>query len=372
MSMPAPAEPVATILPVPAVRTEGVSFAYGEGSAHFKVLFDISLALPPGQLAVLTGPSGSGKTTLLTLLGGLRRLQQGRIEVLGRDLAGLSSSELVPVRRDIGFIFQMHNLFDSLTATENVRMALELSGRPPGEVRRAAQDMLTRLGLGERLDSKPRALSGGQRQRVAIARALANKPRLVLADEPTAALDKESTRNVVCLFKEMTVEDGAAVLMVTHDHRIIELADRLIHMVDGRIASDIMLDNELRVAEFLKGVEPFSALNPADLTRIAETATLRHYEPGEVIVREGDAGDNLFLISEGEVEVVRHDHEVARLGPAEFFGEAALISGEPRNATVIATEPVDAYVVTKDELNVAMQHSTRFRQQLRRFFLRRK
>ena len=373
MTMTAPApEPVAAIRPAPVVRTEGVNFAYGEGAAHFKVLFDISLELPPGQLAVLTGPSGSGKTTLLTLIGGLRTLQEGRIEVLGRDLSGLSQSELVPVRRDIGFIFQMHNLFDSLTATENVRMALELSGRPSADIRHAAQDMLTRLGLGERLDSKPRALSGGQRQRVAIARALANTPSLVLADEPTAALDKESTRNVVALFKQMTVEHGTAVLMVTHDHRIIELADRLIHMVDGRIASDVMLDNEMRVAEFLKGVEPFSALNPADLAHIAETATLRHYEPGEVIVREGDAGDELFLISDGEVEVVRHDHEVARLGPAEFFGEAALLSGEPRNATVVATEPVDVYVVEKEELDVALKHSTRFRQQLRRFFIRRR
>ncbi len=170
----------------------------------------------------------------------------------------------------------------------------------------------------------------------------------------------------------MTVETGAAVLMVTHDHRIIELADRLIHMVDGRIASDVMLDNDMRVAEFLKGVEPFSALNPAELTRIAETATLRHFEAGEVIIREGDTGEELFLISEGEVEVLRHDHEVARLGPADFFGEAALLSGQPRNATVIATEAVDAYVVDKEELSAAMQHSSKFRQQLRRVFVRRR
>jgi putative ABC transport system ATP-binding protein len=160
--------------------------------------------------------------------------------------------------------------------------------------------------------------------------------------------------------------------MVTHDHRIIELADRLIHMVDGRIASDMPLDNEMRVAEFLKSVEPFSALNPADLSRIAETATLRHYEPGEVIIREGDIGDQLFLISEGQVEVMRHDLEVARLGPADFFGEVAVLSGQPRNATVIAVEPVDAYVVDKEELDAAMLHSTRFRQQLRRFFIRRR
>lgn len=363
---------LSTITPPNAVRAESVEFAYGHGQARNRVLFDISLEMPRGQLAVLTGPSGSGKTTLLTLIGALRSLQKGRIEVLGRDLSGLSAQALVPVRRDIGFIFQMHNLFDSLTATENVRMSLELGDRTPDENRDAARAMLKELGLGERLNSKPRMLSGGQRQRVAIARALANHPKLVLADEPTAALDKESTRKVVALFKRMTAEDGAAVLMVTHDHRIIELADRLIHMVDGRIASDVILDNEMRISEFLKSVEPFSALNPADLTRIAETAVLRHYEPGDVIIHEGEAGEELFLISAGEVEVVRHDHEVARLGPAEFFGEVSLISGEPRNATVIATEPVDLYVVEKEELNVAMQHSSRFRQQLRRFFMRRR
>jgi putative ABC transport system ATP-binding protein len=355
-----------------AARIEGVDFSYGQGPARNKVLFDVSFGLPPGQLAVLTGPSGSGKTTLLTLIGGLRSLQKGRIEVLGHNLSGLSPRELVPVRREIGFIFQLHNLFDSLTARENVRMALELGGHPADAIPMLARDILTELGLGDRLDAKPRALSGGQRQRVAIARALANRPKLVLADEPTAALDKESTRKVIALFKRMTVESGTAVLMVTHDHRIIELADRLIHMVDGRIASDVMLDNELRVTEFLKGVEPFSALNPADLTRIAETATLRHFEPGEVIIREGDAGGELFLISEGEVEVIRHDHEVARLGPAEFFGEVALLSGEPRNATVVAVEPVDAYVVEKDELDAAMRKSLRFREQLRRVFVRRR
>jgi putative ABC transport system ATP-binding protein len=356
----------------PAVQIDGLSFAFGEGGARNDVLFDISLELLPGQLAVLTGPSGSGKTTLLTLIGGLRSLQQGRVEVLGHDLSRLSPRELVLVRRDIGFIFQMHNLFDSLSAAENVRMAIELSGRPPAETRRAAADMLGRLGLHDRVDYKPRQLSGGQRQRVAIGRALANLPKLVLADEPTAALDKDATKNVLGLLKQLTLENDTAVLMVTHDHRIIDLADRLIHMVDGRIASDVMLDNAGRIREFLKTIEPFSALDPAELAPLAEAATLRHFEAGEVIIREGEVGEELFLISEGEVEVLRHDHEVARLGPADFFGEASLISGEPRNATVVATEPLDAYVVPKEDLAMAMKKSTRFRQQLRRFFLRRR
>jgi putative ABC transport system ATP-binding protein len=361
-----------TIAPTaPAVRVQRLNFAYGEGAARNDVLFDVSLELPAGQLTVLTGPSGSGKTTLLTLIGGLRTLQGGLVEVLGRELTGLSAHELVLVRRDIGFIFQMHNLFDSLSASENVRMALELGNHAEKDVREAAHDILQRLGLGNRVDYKPHSLSGGQRQRVAIARALANRPRLVLADEPTAALDKDATMNVLGLLKQMTAECGTAVLMVTHDHRIMDLADRLIHMVDGHIASDVMLDNAGRIREFLKTVEPFSALNPADLSEIAEVATLRHFEPGEVIIREGEVGEEMFLIAEGEVEVLREDHEVARLGSAEFFGEGSVISGEPRNATVVATEPVDAYVVRRDELAAAMKKSSRFRAQLRRFFLRR-
>jgi putative ABC transport system ATP-binding protein len=160
--------------------------------------------------------------------------------------------------------------------------------------------------------------------------------------------------------------------MVTHDHRIIELADRLIHMVDGRIATDTMLDNEMRVAEFLKSIEPFSALDQAELAHIAETATQQHFEPGEIIIREGDVGNELYLISEGEVEVMRADHELARLGPADFFGEVALLSGQPRNATVVATQPTDVYVVDKREFDEAMRHSSRFRQQLRRIFQRRR
>jgi putative ABC transport system ATP-binding protein len=231
--------------------------------------------------------------------------------------------------------------------------------------------MLERLGLGHRIDHKPHALSGGQRQRVAIARALANHPRLVLADEPTAALDKEATHTVVNLLKEMTVEHGTAVLMVTHDHRIIELADRLVHMVDGRIASDIVLNDALRICEFLKGVEAFKNLTPHELTNVAERMTRKQFMPNEVIIREGDVGEELFLISEGEVEVDREGHEVARLGPGDFFGELSLMSGNPRNATVVATRPVDTYVLGKDDFRAAIEASSGFREQLRRVYFAR-
>ena len=355
----------------PAVRAEAIDFHYGQGDSRNQVLFDISIEIPPGQLVVMTGPSGSGKTTLLTLIGGLRTLQQGRLELLGQDVTQLSAAELVRVRREIGFIFQMHNLFDSLSAIENVRMALQLGPFPPAEMRGRAREILEQLGLGHRVDYKPRSLSGGQRQRVAIARALANYPQLVLADEPTAALDMHATRNVVSRLKDMTVDAGSAILMVTHDHRIIELADRLVHMVDGRIVSDVVLSDALRICEFLKGVDTFKSLTPAELTNIAEKVTRRHYEAGDVVIRQGDEGDELFLISEGEVEVERQGHEVARLGPAEFFGELALISGEPRNATVVATAPLDTYVLGKDEFRAAVEQSASFREQLRRVYFQR-
>jgi putative ABC transport system ATP-binding protein len=365
-----PCYPLAT--EAAAVRAEGVNFSYGEGEARFQVLFDNRIAIAPGQLVVMTGPSGSGKTTLLTLIGGLRSLQEGRIEVLGHDLSGLGARELVWVRRDIGFIFQLHNLFESLTAYENVKMAVQLAGgHSAAGIRERTVGMLQRLGLGHRIEHKPHSLSGGQRQRVAIARALANQPKLVLADEPTAALDKEASHTVVQLFKEMTVEHGTAILMVTHDHRIIELADRLVHMVDGRIVSDIVLNDALRICEFLKGVEAFKNLTPHELTNVAERMTRRQFMPGEIIIREGDIGEELFLISEGEVEVDRAGHEVARLGAGDFFGELALMSGNPRNANVVATRPVNTYVLGKDDFDAAIQASTSFREQLRRVYFAR-
>jgi len=358
--------------PGPVVQATGVNFAYGEGDARNQVLFDIRLAVAPGQLVVMTGPSGSGKTTLLTLFGALRSLQEGRIDVLGHDLSRLGPSGLVRVRRDIGFIFQMHNLFESLTAYENVKMAMQLAGGDSAAaLRQRGVAMLERLGLGARIDYKPRSLSGGQRQRVAIARALANRPKLVLADEPTAALDPASTRNVVRLFKELTDEDGTAILMVTHDPRIVELADRLVHMVDGRIVSDIMLNDALRICEFLKGVEGFKNLTPIELTHIAEHMTKRHYMPGDMVIREGDAGHELFLVSDGAVRVERSGGEVARLGPGEFFGELALMSGAPRNATVVAADPLEVYVLGEAEFHAAIGASASFREQLRRVYFMR-
>ena len=368
----AAAPPVARpAAPEPAIRVDGLNHYFGEGEARNQVLFGNSIEIPAGQLVVMTGPSGAGKTTLLTLIGALRSVHEGRIEVLGRDLSRLGGGDLVEVRRDIGFIFQMHNLFDALSAYENVKMAAQLANGELGDMRQRCAGILERLGLGHRIDHKPRFLSGGERQRVAIGRALVNQPRLILADEPTAALDKDSTMNVINLLKQTTIDYGAAVMMVTHDHRIIDSADRLVHMVDGRIMSDVVLHDALRICEFLRPIDLFKALTPQQLTDVAEHMQKRHFAAGETIIREGQPGEEFFLISDGEVEVIRADHEVARLGPGGFFGEVALISGEPRNATVVAEGGVDAYALGKTDFQTALATSQSFRDQLYRVYFMR-
>jgi putative ABC transport system ATP-binding protein len=355
----------------PVVRVEGLNHYYGEGEARNQVLFNNHIEIPAGQLVVMTGPSGAGKTTLLGLIGALRSVHEGRLEVLGRDLSRLGSGDLVEVRRDLGFIFQMHNLFEALSAYENVKMAAQLGDASTTELRRRGTGILERLGLGHRIGYKPRFLSGGERQRVAIGRALVNRPQLILADEPTAALDRDATMNVIRLLKQTTVEDGAAVLMVTHDHRVIDSADRLVHMVDGRIMSDVVLHDALRICEFLRPIELFKTLTPRQLTDVAEKMSKRHYAAGETIIRKGDPGEEFFLVSDGEVEISRGDREVARLGPGNFFGEVALISGEPRNATVVAQKAVDVYVLGKTDFEAALAASQSFRDQLyRTYFLR--
>jgi putative ABC transport system ATP-binding protein len=221
--------------PPPPIRVAGVSHWFGEGDAKVQALADIDLVVPRGSLTVMVGASGSGKTTLLTLIGCLRRVQTGGIDLLGTELAGADEALLVAMRRRLGFIFQAHNLHESLTATRNVRMGLEVHGRSP-QADAAARHALSLLGLGDRLDYLPANLSGGQKQRVAVARALVGNPDVVFADEPTAALDRESALVVVNLLKRLGRERGTTTLMVTHDPRIMELADGVVELEDGRIA----------------------------------------------------------------------------------------------------------------------------------------
>jgi putative ABC transport system ATP-binding protein len=224
-----------------AVQIRQLSYYFGRGDLRKQVLYDIDLDLPPGQIVIMTGPSGSGKTTLLTLIGALRSVQDGSLQVLGQEIAGLGKRKLVEIRRNIGFIFQAHNLFASLTASQNVEMAVELQGQFSSKRQQAVQ-MLEQVGLGDRVDYKPASLSGGQKQRVAIARALVNQPKLILADEPTAALDKKSGRDVVTLMQQLVRDQGCTILMVTHDNRILDVADRIINLVDGALESDENLE----------------------------------------------------------------------------------------------------------------------------------
>jgi putative ABC transport system ATP-binding protein len=221
----------------PAIRVEGLSHAFGEGEARRAVLHDIAFDIPRGQLVILMGASGSGKTTLLTLLGCLRAVQEGSVVVLGRELAGAAEAEMVEARRRLGFIFQAHNLHESLTALQNVQMGLAVHGALPG-AEAAAAHLLGLLGLGDRLHHLPAQLSGGQKQRVAVTRALVGNPDIVFADEPTAALDRESGRTVVEMLRRLGHERGTTTLMVTHDNRILELADRVLTLEDGRILRD--------------------------------------------------------------------------------------------------------------------------------------
>ncbi|HWT10791.1 MAG TPA: ATP-binding cassette domain-containing protein [Roseomonas sp.] len=218
------------------IRIAGLGFAYGEGELRRPVLRDVALNVHAGEVVLLTGPSGSGKTTLLTLIGALRGMQEGSCRVLGHELMGSPEWERVLLRRSIGFIFQNHNLLGFLTARQNVAMALELDAAiPEAERLERAGAMLAAVGLMGHEDKPPSKLSGGQRQRVAIARALVGHPGLVLADEPTAALDKVSGGEVAHLLRDIAKQRGTPILMVTHDPRILDIADRVIAMEDGRI-----------------------------------------------------------------------------------------------------------------------------------------
>ena len=222
----------------PVISVRDLNHYFGEGTLRKQVLFDINLDIYAGEIVLMVGPSGSGKTTLLTMLGGLRTPSEGSLKVLGKELQGASKERLTKTRRNIGYIFQAHNLMRFLSAKQNVQMSLELHDDfLKGDLGEKATEMLNAVGLSDRIDYYPDSLSGGQKQRVAIARALAAHPQIVLADEPTAALDKKSGRDVVEIMQRLAKEQGCTILLVTHDSRILDIADRLVHMEDGRLTN---------------------------------------------------------------------------------------------------------------------------------------
>ncbi|KAM3097160.1 DevA family ABC transporter ATP-binding protein [Phormidesmis sp. 146-12] len=220
----------------PAIAVENLDHFFGKGDLRKQALFEVNLAIAAGEIVILTGPSGSGKTTLLSLMGGLRSPQSGSLRILNTELVGAAKNIAVKARRSCGYIFQAHNLHGSLTAQENVMMGLEMHGAFPRHERRdRAVRMLELVGLEARTQYYPDNLSGGQKQRVAIARALVSHPQIVLADEPTAALDKQSGRDVVNIMQKLAKEQGCTILMVTHDNRILDIADRIVYMEDGKL-----------------------------------------------------------------------------------------------------------------------------------------
>ncbi len=224
---------------MPAVRCRGLSHVFGRHEYRLAVLRDVDLTVPPGELVVLTGPSGSGKSTLLGLIAGQIVVQQGSLQVIGIEMAGLAHRQLREVRRQVGFFSPV--LIASLSVGHNVALALGHQRLTASQRLERVMQVLQMVDLGERAGYRPQQLSGGQHVRVAIARAIVHRPRLIVADEPTAALDSQSSATVVNLLKQLA-QGGSAIFVVTHDSRFMQQADRIVDMKDGRIASDVRVD----------------------------------------------------------------------------------------------------------------------------------
>jgi putative ABC transport system ATP-binding protein len=296
------------------VKVEHLNHYFGEGELRSQALHDNMFEVRRGEIVIMTGPSGSGKTTLLTLIGTLR--------------------------------------------------TVELAGMNPGDARGRITDLLNRLHLGHRIDFKPKKLSGGQKQRIAVARGLVHRPKLVLADEPTAALDKETGRAVVTLFQELARDEGCSIIIVTHDDRILDVADRLVKMEDGRIKVDVAVHETREICDLLQKTALFSDLPTSMLIEIAVKMKGQTAQPGEVVIRQGDPGELFYLIRSGKVDVVVErdgkTETVAHLVGGQFFGELALKTDEPRNATIIARSPCVFYTLGKADFKDAIARSKTF------------
>ncbi|MDD5168272.1 MAG: ATP-binding cassette domain-containing protein [Syntrophales bacterium] len=251
----------------PIITVRNLSHAFGEGLLQKEVLHEVSADFYPGEIIIITGPSGSGKTTFLTLVGALRSVQAGDMTVMGQDLRDLSGAALMRIRRRMGFIFQDHHLIDALTACQNVQMALiGETEETPDSSREKALECLAEVGLKEFVYKKPRHLSGGQKQRVAIARALLRRPEIILADEPTAALDKKTGREIVDLLHRLAKRTGCTILLVTHDNRILDVADRIIRIEDGCLEeTQISMERIMaQIRQLLDLLAKYPACWPAD------------------------------------------------------------------------------------------------------------
>jgi putative ABC transport system ATP-binding protein len=221
------------------IEVEGLQKIYNDSAIKVIALDNINLKVEKGEFTAIVGPSGSGKTTLLNLLGGLDEPTDGKIRIGDSWLNTLKGSKLIDFRlRNIGFVFQSYNLIPVLTAGENVELIMQLQGIPAKERKKIAKEMLEKVGLGDRYNTRPNKLSGGQQQRVAVARALASKPKFILADEPTANLDGKSAENLLSIMEQLNKEEGVTFIFSTHDQRVVSKAHRVILLEDGKIKSD--------------------------------------------------------------------------------------------------------------------------------------
>jgi len=315
------------------IVVEGLDHTYGAGVLRKQILFDISAEIPAGQIVIVTGPSGSGKTTFLTLVGALRSAQTGSVRVLGEELCNATPGTLEKVRRQIGFIFQQHNLLEALTALQNVELGLRVSRRlNRAALRKRAAEMLEAVGLAEHQEKRPEQLSGGQRQRVAIARALAAEPAMLLADEPTASLDKQSGREVVDRMQTLARQNGTTILLVTHDNRILDVADRIMHLEDGKISTftDAVIANTQHMMHVL--------------------AENRQKQPLESVVEEMDETNFRRSLTE-LTQQSQHFLEATRLANDEAFQsllERALRAFARRVGRLLDAERVSLMLIDHD------------------------
>ncbi|HMB03027.1 MAG TPA: ATP-binding cassette domain-containing protein [Isosphaeraceae bacterium] len=366
------AAPVGRAGDEPVISTRRVNYDFGVGESRSRVLFEVDLDIGQGEVVIMTGPSGSGKTTLLTLIGALRHVQEGSLRVLGRELAGMAAAEQVRHRRHIGFIFQHHNLFSSLTALENVRMATALESAGVAERDGRAAEILGRLGLADRLDHRPGRLSGGQRQRVAIARALVNVPALVLADEPTAALDAESGAIVMGMLHELANAPArSTVLIVTHDQRLIDRADRIINMVGGRVVSNVRPKLVIRICEVLSMMKELDGLGASTLTRIAERMTVEFRRKGETIVREGETGERTYVIAQGLAEATRGNAAPREIHVGQRFGRITAIAQEPNPETVRAKTDLELFTISRGDFMYILATDKSLEERVRLYYMNR-
>ncbi len=343
-------------MPQPIVAVQNLNHYYGEGRLRRQILFEVNLAIYPGEFVIMTGPSGSGKSTLLSLVGCLRSLQEGSLKVLGQELVGASDDQRTRMRQNFGYIFQASNLVTFLTVEQNIASSLHLQGvLDDATIREKISQILDDVSLLPQQKFYPHQLSGGQKQRAAIAGALAPQPKLVLADEPTAALDSKTGRQIIDLIHRLAKEQGSAVLMVTHDPRILDVADRIINMEDGNLG--LAYSQEISLA--------LPGLKEEQVTAMNIQPDLLTYEPGAIVFREGDSANLFYTVVQGRVEAYHDEGNGQRkvlntLERGQFFGEIGLLNPDSRrSASIRVTDDAPAKLMTikRDDFQQLMQVS---------------